>query len=248
MKAPCVASQSYWDSLYECLETDLRYEPAAMLFTDLYKQFIKPGGTCIEIGCYPGNNLVYFAKEFGYSISGLDITPRIYTKMQKYFEINGVQLEELICKDFLIYQPSKTYDLVCSFGFVEHFRNFEEIIIKHIQLVSPGGFLVITAPNLARLQYLIHLVIDRKCLSSHVISSMSLGKWRRILEANSMRLLQHSYYKTAGFVRGPDKPVTRFQQWGQRKVQSFLKKIDERISLPNPLLSPWIVSISQKSK
>ena len=58
MKVLSVAFQSYWDSLYECLEADLRYESDAMLFTDLYKKFIKPGGTCIEIGCYSGNNLL----------------------------------------------------------------------------------------------------------------------------------------------------------------------------------------------
>lgn len=247
MKTPCIASQSYWDSFYECMEKYLRYDPYNILFRDLYTKFIRPGGTCFEIGCYPGNNLLYFAKEFGYSVSGLDITPMVHSKMLGYLKANGVQPEELICQDFLTYQPSKTYDLVCSFGFIEHFRNYEEMIIKHIQMVKNGGILVITCPNLTGFQYILQLIIDRRWLPSHVISAMSLRKWRRVLEANHMRLLYHGYYKTAGFVGGPDKPRTRFQRWVSRKVERLFSELDSRISFPNPLLSPWIVSISQRS-
>ncbi|MGR3173289.1 MAG: class I SAM-dependent methyltransferase [Candidatus Scalindua sp.] len=246
MKNPCVASQPYWESLYNCLEKYLKYEPDAMLFADIFKKFIKPGGTCFEVGCYPGNNLLYFAREFGYSVSGIDITPRIYSKMQKYFEANGVKPDELICDDYLTYQSSKTYDLVCSFGFVEHFRNFEEIISRHIKMVTPGGILIITCPNLAGLQYFLHLLIDRKYLPAHVISSMSLRKWRKVLEGNNMKLLYHNYYKTAGFVRGPDVPRFLFQRRILQAVTRILDEIDKRISFPNPLLSPWLISISQR--
>ena len=228
------------------MEANLKYDPDQILFRDLFEKYLKRGGSCFEIGCYPGNFLIYFAKVLGYNVSGLDMTPHLLEKTPAYLQKNGVTINELIHQDFMEYKPSKVYDLVCSFGFVEHFLNYEEIITKHIQMVKTGGTLIITCPSLNGLQYYLHLLIDRKCLPSHVISAMSLRKWRRILEKNHMRLLYHNYYKTAGFVRGPDEPDTRFQRWAQRKVDIIFSEIDKRISYPNFLLSPWLVSISQR--
>lgn len=249
MKINHIKLSNFWESLYECMGSNLKYDPNQIIFKDLFEKYLKRGGSCLEIGCYPGNFLIYFSKEFDYDVSGIDIiTSQMMKETRDHLQANGVTASELLCQDFMEYKPLKLYDLVCSFGFVEHFPNYEEIIIKHISMVKPGGTLIITCPNFWGLQYLAHLLFDRECLSSHVISSMNLRKWRRILKSNNMRLIYHNYYKTAGFVRGPDTPKTRYHRVSQRAFSNFCEMIEDNVSYPNPLLSPYMISISEKIK
>lgn len=246
MKTSSAAHQSYWDSFHECMESNLKYDPNQILFKELFEKYIKKGGSCFEIGCHPGNFLIYFAKEFGYKVSGIDMTPSLLKKTPAYIKSNGVVADELICQDFLTYESTKTFDLVCSFGFVEHFSNYEEIIKKHISCVKEGGKLVITAPNLRGLHHIIYLLTDRVSLSAHVLSAMNLRKWRNLLEANNMRLLYHDYYQTAGYVGSPIPIKYRYQRVLIKLYKDLCSKIDERFNYPNRLLSPFLVSISEK--
>jgi 2-polyprenyl-3-methyl-5-hydroxy-6-metoxy-1,4-benzoquinol methylase len=36
---------------------------------------------------------------------------------------------------------------VISFGFIEHFDNPENVIQKHLDLLKPGGILIVGVPN-----------------------------------------------------------------------------------------------------
>src|SRR5713101_7012934 len=117
-----VVSQDYWDSLYEKVEP--RYDSKThILFEDLFDRFLKPGGTCFEVGCYPGNFLIHLGRRFGYEVSGIDATPFVLTRMPPRFQ--GVKVGRFYQGDFLQFQPPGLFDVVCSFGFIEHFTNFE---------------------------------------------------------------------------------------------------------------------------
>lgn len=237
----------YWESLHDCMKSNLKYDPNEIIFKVLFEKYLEKGGSCLEIGCYPGNFLIYFSKKFGYDVSGIDIvTSQMLKKTKAHLQDNGVTVNELICQDFMKYKPSESYDLVCSFGFIEHFYNYEEIIVKHINLLKPGGKLIISCPNLRIMKYLIHFIIDRRPLPFHIPSSTHLSKWRKILEANDMHVLYHNYYKTAEYVRGPEVPKYKYQRIFARLYKKLCKEIEERIYYPNSFLSPHQISISEK--
>lgn len=246
MKQSAVTSQAYWKSWHEG-KLSLKYDPGKVANKEELKKFIKPGGTCFEVGCYPGHTLLYMAKEIGFKVSGIDFLPGVKTEMPKYFEENGVFAEELICEDFLSFKTTKTYDVVLSYGFVEHFKNFEDIIVRQIQLVKPGGIMFMRCPNFTGLQYLLRYFLDKKQLQGHVIQAMNLRKWRRILEANDMQILYHQYYRTAGYWVS-EQPKNRFKRIVAREIVRMCETIDERITFPNKLLSPFLVSISRRNK
>ncbi len=235
----------YWESYYNSMEKYLMYNLNNIPFKDLYSKYIEAGETCFEVGCYPGNNLIYFAKEFGYSVSGIDISPRVHNQVPAHLETNGVQAEELICQDFLTFEASKTYDLVFSIGFVEHFWNWEEIIVKHTELVNRGGTLIINCPNLTHLQYLLHRLLNPRVFETHFIEAMYLDRWYRILKENGMKPLYHGYYATAGFVYGAHEQ-TKPQLKLSRLVARLFRWINKRYFHPNPWISPYIMSISKK--
>jgi len=78
---------------------------------------------------------------------------------------------------------SDKYDLVCSFGFVEHFRNWEEILVKHVGLIAPSGWLIVATPNFRGLvQRLLHAYLDRNNMMRHNLAAMNTRQWARIVE------------------------------------------------------------------
>lgn len=54
------------------------------------------------------------------------------------------------------------FDVVASFGFVEHFEDYEAAIKHHIDMVKPGGFLVLSVPHLWGLQGFLRRIILKK--------------------------------------------------------------------------------------
>jgi 2-polyprenyl-3-methyl-5-hydroxy-6-metoxy-1,4-benzoquinol methylase len=191
-----IVKQSYWDKGYERMK--LSYSTDALLFKDLFDRFLPKGGSCFEIGCYPGNYLYYMGKKFGYIVSGIDLTPHT-EQLAKHFLEGGLKTGYFYQQDFMQFSTPDTYDMVCSFGFIEHFINFDQIRAMHIDLVKPGGTLVLSYPNFRYLQYIFHWLFDNLNLQRHVTGSMNLAKWKRVLTSRNMEILYKGYYHTAGF-------------------------------------------------
>lgn len=238
-----VTAQAYWDLSYEKL--DLVYNPDNIPFKDLFNRYLKPDGTCLEIGCYPGNFLVYLGSQFNYEVSGIDTTPFLLTRLPLHFTRNGVKMGKLYNEDFLTFNPYEKYDVVCSFGFIEHFTNFESVIEKHIQLVKPSGTLIITCPNFRKIQYILHKYLDSDNLRRHNLASMDIDRWAKVLQKNNMKTLYKGYYRTADF--WTDSPSNgRIKNFVSGAVQFLFNHIDQRVNLPNSWTSPYIVFIAQK--
>jgi len=237
-------SQEYWDAGYEHL--DLVYKPETIEFRELFERHLKPQGTCFEIGCYPGNFLIYLGTRFDYVVSGIDTTSYVLSRLPQHLINHGVKVGKFHQGDFLSFESSDVYDVVCSFGFIEHFSNLEEVIERHIRLVKPGGILIISCPNFRGLQYIFHRLLDPANLERHVLKAMSLSRWNRVLKRNGMMTIYQGYYRTADF--WVDTPRSR--RWAELAIECIkwaTKQIDRRVNWPNPLLSPHMISFSQKN-
>jgi 2-polyprenyl-3-methyl-5-hydroxy-6-metoxy-1,4-benzoquinol methylase len=239
------ATQDYWDSSYEGL--DLNYNSNYILFKDLFTKYLKGNGTCLEIGCYPGNFSVYLGKELNYEISGIDTTPFVLTRLPLHFKQNNVRIGKLYNENFLTFNPEYQYDLVCSFGFIEHFVDFEAVIEKHIQLVKPSGTLIISCPNFRKLQYILHRYLDNENLKHHNLESMNLEKWTHLMQKHKMEILYSGYYQTADFWTNSPKngPLKRIIS---TEIQTLLRYVDKYLHYPNSFTSPHIVCIARKMK
>jgi len=238
-----VVSQDYWDASYEKLP--LTYAPESVQFKDIFHEYLPQGGSCFEIGCYPGIFLTYLGKNFNYKVSGVDLTPYVLTRLPQHLAKNGVQLGAFYKENISDFSLSQQFDIVCSFGFIEHFVNFEEIIQKHIDLVKPGGTVIMSCPNFRGLQRLFHATLDRANLERHVLNAMDLRAWAKILEKNEMEIMYQGYYRTADFWTDVHKPG-KFHLRLIRLLIWFTKQIDQRLNLPNPWLSPYMISFSRK--
>jgi cyclopropane fatty-acyl-phospholipid synthase-like methyltransferase len=238
-----VVPQAYWDSLYSTQEA--RYDSETrILFEDLFDRFLKPGGTCFEVGCYPGNFLIHLGRKFGYEISGIDATPFVQTRMVERLRRHNLRTGHFFLGDFLEFHSPQLYDVVCSFGFIEHFTNFEEVIEKHIRMLAPGGTLILSCPNFRYAQFVFHRLLDPVNLTRHVLKAMDLNRWRELLERNDLKILHHDYYKTAGFWADTPRPG-KLMSHAIYYVKRINQIIDLRMNYPNRFLSPYMISISR---
>jgi SAM-dependent methyltransferase len=219
------------------------YHESSVLFKDLFDRFLPRGGDCIEIGCYPGSYLIYLGKQFDYTVHGIDAAPQV-AALPALFAAEKVRAGELIQDDFFSFQPGRKYDVVASFGFVEHFYDLEQVLRKHAELVAPGGTLVVSCPNFRRLQWLLHRVLDRANLERHVLASMDLRRWREILSRAGLDFVWDGYYQTMDF--WTDSPGSKLQRSIGKRIGSVARFVDRRLRLPNRFTSPYLVSISRK--
>src|SRR5438045_328903 len=98
-------------------------------------------GSALEIGACPGSNLLALALSHGYRPVALDYLPAVRS-LPSSFRKHGVEVE-IIEADFLSLPEDRKFDVVMSFGFIEHFNDAEAVLKKHWALVADNGFLVL---------------------------------------------------------------------------------------------------------
>jgi len=239
-----LAPPEYWNQQYE--QRNLVYEEQDIPFRELFDQFMPYGGDCFEVGCYPGPFSIYLAKQFGYCVNGIDTTPLVSTQLPQHLEAHNVNVGELIEGDFFSYQTPRKFDVVCSFGFIEHFNDYPDAISRHLDLLADNGTLVISTPNFRYIQYLLHRWLDAENLQRHVLQAMNLKRWRKQLEAAGLSIIWQGYYRTAGFWW--DSEDNRPEQNQKRHLtRRLLNAIDRRVNLPNRWLSPYMITFAKKS-
>src|SRR5438034_690129 len=197
-QAKPIVDESVWQRHYLHHKRE-RYNEKFVLYKEVFERYLEPGGTCFEIGFLPGYILTYLSKHFRYTVSGIDLTPFDETEVRERMVLDGANVGKLFRGDFLQFASDEEYDVVCSFGFLEHFSNPEVIIKRHISLLRPGGTLVISCPNFRGAQYLLHRYLDSENLANHNLEAMDLDRWTRTLHENGMRILFQDYQGTFGF-------------------------------------------------
>jgi 2-polyprenyl-3-methyl-5-hydroxy-6-metoxy-1,4-benzoquinol methylase len=187
-----VLSTQFWNEHWRetCLPQTVNYDiKLDRLLANVFKKYLPNGqnGTreTIEIGCAPGKWLVFFAREMNYKVSGFDFSTDGVNQTLENFrltEVDGAITREDIYK----FKSTKKYDLVYSLGFIEHFDNVDEIIIKHCDILEKGGYLVLGLPNFKGINYFIQKLIDKSILGDHNLSIMNRAFLKNI--ANKLNL------------------------------------------------------------
>lgn len=124
----------------------------------------------LEIGCARSAWLPYFAKEFGFQVCGLDysrIGCRLAEEILKREGIEG----KIVCQDFF-HPPTdmlQRFDVVVSFGLLEHFEDTTVCLEALNRYVKPGGILVTVIPNLLGIIGWMQKLLSREIYEKHVL-------------------------------------------------------------------------------
>ena len=198
------------------------------------------GGDAIEVGCVPGNFMVYLNKEFGYRVDGLDYSDQLdYVRANLLY--NGISDSELFHVDIFDFVPPRQYDLVLSGGFVEHFDNYKLVVRRHAELAKPGGLVVIWVPNLTHIHRILCGLFDPELLAVHRFPLMRRNVLRQTLEAVGLRVVHCGYHKTFRNVYR----LPRSVDWLARAMQKALR-LSHLDNIGNRFASPYLISVSVK--
>jgi len=204
-------SQSYWDSSY----SEYKYSIANDQVTTWLNNNLKlTPGSAFEAGCFPGRYLAWLGKH-GWNVSGMDLTPRMESDFRTWLTSENIRFTRIARGDVLNYMrtSSDRYDLVCSFGFIEHFENFLEVIALHGSILKPGGTLAITTPHFkGGVQKFLHSSLDRENLARHYLPSMDPNLWRHQLESNGFTIQWCGYFGNFDF-------------WADKQHRNFFQKL-----------------------
>jgi len=141
--------------------------------------------TAVEIGSAPGQNLVKLAKELGVTPFGIEYTEEGARLNRELFVRNGLNPDNVLCEDFFspaLDSLAGTFDIVTSFGFVEHFDEPVPVIKRHIDFCRVGGYVAISIPNIQGIYYFWNKVFNPRVIETHNTAIMRNGVFFALCE------------------------------------------------------------------
>jgi len=168
--------QAHWDVAWQLPIKDRlpsRLNVGVLNVTRLLERHVRPGSRYIEIGCAPGKMLAYVASVLKAEASGLDYSESGVAKCRKLFDALGLKANLYHDDLFNHHLPLASFDIVTSFGVIEHFDDARLVVQKHLDLVKPGGMALIAVPNYGGLYGLLQRWCDAPNLELHNLEIMN---------------------------------------------------------------------------
>ena len=175
------AGADYWNRLWETGKLPPPIDPYAHGVRGYYlRQFHRYfeeafggretlGLKLIEVGCAQSAYLPYFAKYFGFVVSGLDRSRIGCEKARRILEREGVK-GEVHCADLFSLSPAlnEQFDVLVSFGVIEHYPDTAECVKAMAKLLKPNGKMVTVVPNMNGVHGTMQRILDRSVYDIHV--------------------------------------------------------------------------------
>jgi 2-polyprenyl-3-methyl-5-hydroxy-6-metoxy-1,4-benzoquinol methylase len=183
--------KQYWESSYKKSEKSLARKGMSLTYltstsfyfydlTNTIKEYLPKHGKIIEIGCAPGNIIIALARKFNLEPFGIDYSEAGVKITRSNFEKNGFKPGNVIRGDFFskefLKKNKQKYDVVCSFGFAEHFDDMFGVIDLHVLLLKKGGTLIVFIPNLSKTN---RFFVPEKTLEKHNLEMTNMREFSK---------------------------------------------------------------------
>ncbi len=222
------------------------------LFKEAFGDMGTEGKRFLEIGCGNSAWLPYFAKEYGFDVSGLDYSNSGCRNAKEILKRAGVVGDVV---QGSLFEPRDDmrdmYDVVFSLGLVEHFTDTAACLRACSAFARPGGLMITTIPNMTGIPGALQKYLGREIYDVHVaLDSHDLTKSHRAANLKIMRC-QYCLFVNLG--------VLRMLRWRSKPIQVALIRLGSWISKmlwvfdaivpilrPNRFTSPYILCIAKK--
>lgn len=190
-----IVDKTYWDKSYK--DVVFKKHDTNDAIYKFIRKYIPKAVTeknCLEIGSFPGTYLSELG-ELGYTLNGVDFNEKNTNELPQWLKSKGLNVGNFYSGDFRNVAINNQFDLVASFGFIEHFTNFLEIITLHDKYVKLGGYLIITTPNYRGLfRNLIYKILAPENYKKHYTPSMKPEKWASHLKSLNYKIIFKGYF------------------------------------------------------
>lgn len=161
---------------------------------------VLPGARVVEIGSAPGYNLVRLHQRFGYIPYGIEYSEYGVELNKAVFAACGLPTDNVIRGD--LFSPDirnkfkHSFYVVFSAGLIEHFTDVRSAVLAHLDLLCPGGYLVVGIPNLSGLNLILQRFFSRGILAQHNTTIMEKARFAALFEQPDLLTLFCDYYGT----------------------------------------------------
>lgn len=210
-------------------------------------EFLKEyeGKRFLELGCSPGQVSAMIATRLRFRFEGVDFSESAWL-YERNMKTAGVEDAVLHRADVRLFQPGEAYDVVGSFGLVEHFDDPQAILDHHDRLLGSGGLCVVELPRFKGFPWLYKWVFDRPNLRKHNTRMMVVETFEQFARRRGHEVLY------LGIVGGP-------QVWGMdaghpawvqslgRNIREWVRvHLRERAPAGHPFFAPWMLYVGRK--
>lgn len=106
--------------------------------------------TFLEVGCGSSGWLPYFAEKYNFVVSGVDYSEIGCRICEENLRMQNIDYRNIFCKD--LFDPYCTngekYDVIFSYGVIEHFEDPEKVIKCLASLLNTSGIIISLVPNI----------------------------------------------------------------------------------------------------
>ena len=262
------AGKTYWDEVWTDQSVPVPVDPQHghidnyvnrqfhELFSMLFSGVDPRGKLLLEVGCAKSTWLPYFSQQFGFQVAGLDYS-EIGCEQSRKILSNARVPGEIICAD--LFSPPASllgkFDVVITFGVVEHFADTRMCIEALSKFLKHGGLLITNIPNMVGLIGAIEKIINRPVYDIHV--PLDHESLLNVHKLSGLDVLRCGYFLSTHFgvlnLNGLDRETL---SW---RIKNIFLKILLHISKiiwiyegafgqfkPSKLLSPYIHCLAQK--
>ncbi len=111
-------------------------------------KYAKKGWKILESGCGSGRAVKYF-QDKGFDIEGVELHAETVTKVNALYPELRIWREDAT----RVSRPDETYDMILSYGVIEHFIEGPAAILKEMhRLLKKGGIAIITVPSVNKVR------------------------------------------------------------------------------------------------
>jgi len=101
----------------------------------------------LEVGCAPGRFMIELANRYRWKVGGIELSASGLEILEANLATHGVRAR-VYAGDVFELEPTELYDVVGSFGLVEHFDDPIPCYRAMSRWIRPGGAMIVTVPNL----------------------------------------------------------------------------------------------------
>lgn len=150
------------------------------------------GKRLLEIGCARSPWLTYFARQYGFDITGIDYSDDGVRLARALLARDGIA-GDIVHAD-MFDPPAEliaAFDVVTSFGVMEHFDDTARALAAASRFLRPGGLLLTEVPNLVGLNGWLQKLLDRRVYDLHV--ALDCERLRAAHETSGLEVLRCDY-------------------------------------------------------
>jgi SAM-dependent methyltransferase len=260
------AGRSYWDGVWATGEAPAAHDPRdrrilnypmlqidAFMRPSLESAAANGGRQLMEIGCARSQWLPYFAREFGFAVTGLDYSERGCEQEREVLAKAGVT-GEVVCAD-LFDAPAALrdrFDVLWTNGVLEHFDDTAGTLRAFASFVKPGGLLISLIPNMRGAVGAIERVLGPSTYRIHVPLSLQQLTQSHVLAGLNVQRCEYVMSNNFGVLAvSPSErfyPLRVLVMRVLRRLSLLVWMFERRFGqLPvKPLLSPYLICIATK--